>query len=211
MVVDDSGVSPRAYTVAQGDAVVCDAELIRASLTEPERFGEVYHRHAPAVHGFAVARVGPEGAEDVTAETFVVAFRIRHRFDLNRENARPWLMGIAVRQIAHRKRAERARYRMLASLAPAPPQEGPAEQVAEVIAAQSLRRPLAAALGRLRAPDRDVLLLMAWADLTYQEAAEALGVPIGTVRSRLHRARCLVRAVLPDVEALTEEEVQWTS
>lgn len=188
-----------------------DAELIHQSLTDGERFGEIYHRHVSDVLGFVGRRLGAEHAEDVTADVFATAFTVRGRFDLAKESARPWLMGIAVRKIAHRKRAERSRYRMLASLSPAPPQEGPAERVAAVMAARSLGGPLAAALARLRAPDRDVLLLMAWAQLSYAEAAEALGVPIGTVRSRLSRARHVVRSVLTDLTDLTEEELSWTN
>lgn len=190
-----------------------DAELIELSLDDPEWFGRIYERHAAGIRGFAVSRLGHEGAEDVTAETFIAAFRIRERFDRTRESARPWLMGIAVRQIANRKRAERARYRMLASLAPEGPAQGHAETVSHAMAVRSLRGPLAAALARLRAPDRDVLLLMAWADLSYAEAAEALDIPIGTVRSRLNRARTVLRTVLPDLinPDGAEEDRPWTN
>lgn len=188
-----------------------DADVIEQSLADGERFGEIYHRYAADVHGFAARRLGPEHAEDVTAETFATAFTIRSRFDPTRESARPWLMGIAVRHIGHRRRAERSRYRMIATLTPAPPQEGPADHVVAALAARSLRGPLAAAFARLRAPDRDVLMLIAWAELSYAEAAEALGVPIGTVRSRLSRARRVVRAELADVLDPNEEELPWTS
>lgn len=202
------------------DEALTDAEIISLSGADPERFGEIYARHAHDVRGFAVSRLGHDGAEDVTAETFIAAFRIRDRFDATRVSARPWLMGIAVRQIANRKRAERARYRMLATLTPELPTEGPAERVGELVAAHALRGPLAAALARLRAPDRDVLLLMAWADLSYAEAAEALDIPIGTVRSRLSRARRVLRTVLPDLigpdragrpSTEPEEDLPWTS
>jgi RNA polymerase sigma-70 factor (ECF subfamily) len=195
--------APRGRPAApRPDPAVRDADLIRASVQDPERFGEVYRRHRAEVLGFVASRIGSELAADVAADTFVTAFRIRERFTPLRDSARPWLLGIAVREIARRRRAERSRYRMLASLPPVPPTEGPAEQSA----ALALTGPVARALLRLRAADRDVLLLMAWADLTYQEVADALGVPIGTVRSRLHRARRVLRATLPDIRDSYEEE-----
>lgn len=209
-----TATAERAGRPDRDGSAMTDAELIELSLEDPERFGVLYERHAAGVRGFAVSRLGHEGAEDVTAETFIAAFRIRARFDRTRDSARPWLMGIAVRQIANRKRAERARYRMLAALAPEGPTEGPAEAVSHAMAVRSLRGPLATALARLRAPDRDVLLLMAWADLSYAEAAEALDIPIGTVRSRLNRARTVLRTVLPDLinpDGMTEEDRPWTN
>jgi RNA polymerase sigma-70 factor (ECF subfamily) len=206
------GTDVPAPSGARDDVRICtDAEVIEQSLADGERFGEIYHRYAADVHGFAARRLGPEHADDVTADTFVTAFTIRRRFDGTRESARPWLMGIAVRHLGHRRRAERSRYRMLAALPPAPPQEGPAEHVVAAMAAQSLRGPLAAAFAKLRAADRDVLMLIAWAELSYAEAAEALGVPIGTVRSRLSRARRVVRAALADGVDPTEEEPLWTT
>jgi RNA polymerase sigma factor (sigma-70 family) len=173
-----------------------DAEVIRASLVEGERFGEIFARHGPWVLGYVGRRIGPELAEDVTADTFATAFRIRNRFDLSRPDARPWLFGIAVRELSHRRRAERARYRMLASISAEQPVDGLADQVAANASAVALRGPMAAALAKLKDRDRDTLLLLAWADLSYAEVAEALGVPVGTVRSRLHRARRVVRECL---------------
>jgi RNA polymerase sigma-70 factor (ECF subfamily) len=172
-----------------------DAEVVAASAADPEAFGELYRRHAPAVHGFVLRRVGAEHADDVTADTFVTAFRIRARFDRQRDSARPWLMGIAVNQISRRWRAERAHLSTLAALEAAPPGHG-APEASEAVLDRSVDAGLAAALRSLRRGDRDVLLLVAWAELEYTEVAEALGIPVGTVRSRLHRARRLVRDAL---------------
>lgn len=179
------------------DLTWSDAEVLTASLTDPEVFGELYRRHAPAVHGFVLRRVGPEHADDVTAETFVTAFAIRRRFDPRRDSARPWLMGIAVKQVSRRWRAERARLAAVAALEGAPVDRRGPDEVADAAFARRVDAGLAAALRGLKRGDRDVLLLVAWAELEYAEVAEALGIPIGTVRSRLHRARRVVRAALP--------------
>ncbi|HEY6797480.1 MAG TPA: RNA polymerase sigma factor [Kineosporiaceae bacterium] len=180
------------------DGLGTDSDVVVASLADPEAFGELYRRHAPAVHGFVLRRMGAEQADDVTADTFVTAFRIRDRFDRTRDSARPWLLGITVHQISRRWRAERAHLTTLAALEAAPLGPGRSvPDVSEVALARSVDARLAAALRRLRRGDRDVLLLVAWAELEYAEVAEALGIPVGTVRSRLHRARRLVRAALP--------------
>ena len=96
---------------------------------------------------------------------------------------------------------------MLASTPIDPPVDGPADAVAAAVTAMAVRRPLAEALSRLKPADRDVLLLVAWADLSYQEVADALSIPIGTVRSRLNRARRIVRGLMGDLNPLfTAEE-----
>ncbi|MEV4326723.1 sigma-70 family RNA polymerase sigma factor, partial [Microbispora rosea] len=81
-----------------------DAELIEASLTAPERFAGVFDRHADEIHAYAGRRLGPEHADDVTAETFLVAFRKRQRYDTTRPDARPWLYGIAGNLISGHRR-----------------------------------------------------------------------------------------------------------
>ena len=188
------------------DSAVADADLIRRSLLDGERFAELYDRHARPVQRFVASRLGAEMADDVVAETFLAAFHGRARYDLSHPDARPWLLGIATRQISRRRRQERVHYRLLASAPGAQPVDGPAEAVVAAVTAAAAGQPLAAALARLKAADRDVLLLVAWADLSYQEVAEALGVPIGTVRSRLNRARRIVRTALGDRNPLTIEE-----
>jgi RNA polymerase sigma-70 factor, ECF subfamily len=192
---------------ALDDAALDDAVLIERSLRVSECFAGLYDRHAVAVHRFAAARLGDEGADDVVAETFLNAFRTRARYDLTRTDARPWLMGIAIREISRRRKQERSRYRLLANTPGELPVDGPADLVAASVTAHAVRGVLAEALSRLKAADRDVLLLVAWADLSYQEVAEALDIPIGTVRSRLNRARRIVRAALGnDNPLLTAEE-----
>ncbi|WP_442929625.1 RNA polymerase sigma factor [Micromonospora sp. WMMC250] len=179
-----------------------DAEVIKESLAEPDRFGLLYERHARVLHGYAYRRLGREAAEDVVAETFMKAFRARRTYDLGHSDARPWFFAIAIREIARHHRVEQARYRALLRSTEDRGEGDLADRVADAASAHLWRRPLVAALAKLSRRERDVLLMVAWADLTYEEAARALGIPLGTVRSRLHRARHKIRKHLPDDIAL---------
>jgi RNA polymerase sigma-70 factor (ECF subfamily) len=137
-----------------------------------------------------------EAADDLTAETFLVAFRQRHRYDVARCDARPWLYGIATNLVAQHRRDEARQFRLQQIVGPDPDQACHADRAAAVATAQAARATLSAALATLSPPDRDALLLIAWEQLTYDEAAVALGIPLGTVRSRLNRARRKVREAL---------------
>ncbi|GAB1819522.1 RNA polymerase sigma factor [Herbidospora sp. RD11066] len=170
-----------------------DAELIRRSLEEPEVFADLFDRYAAQLHRYVVRRLGADQAEDVVSETFLAAFQHRRRYDLRHPGARPWLYGIASNVIGKRRRSELARLRAHARSEAHP---APEALVEENVATLAVNRPLVAALAGLRAGDRDVLLLVAWAELTYEEVARALGIPVGTVRSRLNRARSKVRTEL---------------
>ncbi|MEU7829689.1 RNA polymerase sigma factor [Nonomuraea sp. NPDC049129] len=176
-------------------AEAADTDLIRRSLREPEAFAMVFDRHAPALHRFAARRLGHDSAEDVVSETFLAAFEHRDRYQYGQASARPWLYGIASNVIGKRRRREVARYRayVRGGVDPAEITGGPVEDGVGTLA---VNRPLMAALAGLRTGDRNALLLVAWAELTYEEVAEALNVPVGTVRSRLNRARKKVRQAL---------------
>jgi RNA polymerase sigma-70 factor (ECF subfamily) len=171
---------------------VSDASLIAASLRDPAAFAAVFDRHWPGLHRYCASRAGPAG-EDLAAETFRVAFDARGSFDSRYEDARPWLYGIAT-NLVRRHFREAAR------------RGGPFDR-AELdftddalgrVEARALGPELAAALRSVADGDRDALLLHAWEGLTYSEIARAMGVPVGTVRSRIHRARTLLRAHLED-------------
>jgi RNA polymerase sigma-70 factor (ECF subfamily) len=175
-----------------------DATLIEQSLVEPEVFAVLFDRYAADIHHYAARRLGASAADDLVAETFLAAFRRRSSYDTGRSQARPWLYGIATTLIARQRRSEERLYRALARTGLDPLPEPIADQVVRRVAAQAQQRRLALALAGLSPADREVLLLLAWGGLSYAEIAEALGVPVGTVRSRLHRARGKVRAVLGD-------------
>jgi RNA polymerase sigma factor (sigma-70 family) len=182
---------------AQG---VTDAEVIAQSRREPERFAVIFDRYYPQIHGYAARRLGQGLADDIAAETFLIAFERRERYEVSRSDARPWLDGIVSNLISRHHRAEGRRYRALARVGVTDVVQGHADEVVVRLDAQARRAPLAAALARVADRDRDVLLLIAWAELTSQEAGEALGIPAGTVRSRLNRARGLVQAALGEID-----------
>ena len=173
-----------------------DAVVIERSLRRPDRFSEIFDRHYGDIHGYASRRLGSSLADDVAAETFLIAFDRRRRYDLSQPSARPWLYGIASNLIARHHRAEVRQYRALARAGAPEPVDGDAERADGRIDAVAQRARLAAALVEIAERDREVLLLVAWAQLSCEEAARALGIPAATARSRLHRARRKTRAAL---------------
>jgi RNA polymerase sigma-70 factor (ECF subfamily) len=187
-----------------------DASVIARSRDEPEAFAALFDRHADAVHRYAARRLGGEVADDLMAETFTTAFQQRHRYDPARgagADARPWLFGIATNLVGRHRRAEARRFKAMARVPALADHDEPlADRAADRVMARAVRRELAAALAALPARHRDVLLLVAWGGLGYEEAAQALGIPVGTVRSRLHRARSKLREALggSDPTALRE-------
>jgi len=173
-----------------------DAAIIAHSLRRPDRFAAIFDRHATHIERYLARRLGAQVADDLVAETFLVAFGKRATYDQTKPDARPWLYGIATNLVRQHHREEAREYRLAASITPEPDQDGHADQVAAQVTAAAMHRMLAAALADLSAGDRDVLLLIAWEGLTYEEVAAALAIPVGTVRSRLNRARKQVRAAL---------------
>jgi RNA polymerase sigma factor (sigma-70 family) len=197
------GVRSMTSTALEEDRAT-DAAVIERSLRDPDAFAALFDRHAAAIHRYAARRLGTEAADDLMAETFTVAFQRRDRYDLAHSDAMPWLYGIATNLIRGHRRAEARRWRALARQAPALAAEPEADRVAARVSAQAVRPQMLRALAGLPRRQRDVLLLYAWADLDYEAIARALGVPVGTVRSRLHRARGALREA-------TEEGNRWTS
>lgn len=143
------------------------------------------------VGAFAARRVGSDAADDVLSETFLVAFRRRASFDPTWESAKPWLLGIATRLTKKHRGREAAQWRSLQASARREDHvtQDSAEAAADRADAEASVRALAPRIAALARRDRDTLLLYAWGDLTYQEIGHALGIPTGTVRSRLNRVR----------------------
>jgi RNA polymerase sigma factor (sigma-70 family) len=166
-----------------------DAELLARSVGQPALFARVYERHGLAVRRYVVRRLGDGPGEDVTSEVFARAFHARARYRAERDSALPWLLGIANNVIADHRRLERRRLAGLERVARETP--GLVEHPDAGLAPE-----LAAALRRLPAVERDALLLVVWGELTQDEAAAALAVPVGTVSSRITRARKRLEAVL---------------
>ena len=179
------------------DNIPSDAEVIARSIGDPDAFAALFDRHATAVHRYLSRRIGPSVADDLLAQTFLVAFERRGRYDGARADGRPWLYGIATNLLRRHHRDEARQLRAFARTGIDPiTTDCQADRVAERVDAGARSREVAAALAGLNRPDRDVLLLFAWADLSYDEIARALTIPIGTVRSRLHRARTQIRTAL---------------
>src|SRR5262245_10365744 len=173
--------------------VSTDAEAIRASLADPTAFAAVYDRHAGIVFRFLVRRVGRDTADELLGETFRIAFQRRASFDCDRDSARPWLYGIATNLVSKHRRSEARRMNAFGRVVPAPPTEEPAEAAAAAVDAERSWPEVARRVAALPDAERDALLLYAWEELSYEEVAIALNVPVGTVRSRLSRARRRLR------------------
>ena len=171
------------------DGPLTDAELAARLRREPQLFTAVYDRYVRDIYRYVAGRLDTQVADDIAAETFLVAFGQRDRFDPERGSIRPWLFGIATNLVARHRRREARRYRALARAAADPPADGPENRVLSAVAAQRLQPQLARALTLLTQGERDVLLLMALSQLSHEEVAEALDITYSTVASRLSRAR----------------------
>lgn len=185
-------------------AQTSDAEEIAASHRKPERFASIFDRHYPAIRSYLRRRLSLAIADELAAETFVIAFRGRSGFDQSYADARPWLFGIAGNLLRQHRRREVREVRAYARVA-AEGSAGAATGGGEDFLNGSLTAQLADALLSLSSGDRDVLFLYACADLSYEGIAQAMGIPTGTVRSRLARARRQVRELLERERAIPSE------
>ena len=175
-----------------------DREALVRSVTEPEAFLVLFERHYDAIARYLVRRLPSDTADDLASEVFAQAFAGRARFDSDAGEPVAFLYGIAANLIRRRRRKEERMLRAYARAAADEP-HGAGLDVEDSAA-------IAALLLDLRGEEREVLLLHAWADLDYDQIASALGIPVGTVRSRLSRARERLRTRLttpvPTEEAL---------
>jgi RNA polymerase sigma factor (sigma-70 family) len=165
-----------------------------------DAFVEVVRRHEIAVHGYLARRAGRQAADDLLGEVWVRAFAARVSFQTECADARPWLYGIA-------RNVLRAHWRAAARADPpiTEEQNDPWDDVVERLDSAAWARPLVGAVRALPPSERDVLLLVAWEQLTPAEAAVVLGVPQGTARSRLYRARATLRQALAKAQHDREE------
>jgi RNA polymerase sigma factor (sigma-70 family) len=187
--------------------VTTDSDLIRRSSKDPQAFAALYDKYSRAVYRYAATRAGDSVAEDVMSQTFLVAYEDLEAFDQEWDDARPWLFGIATNLLRRHHRTEARRLRAFAKAAGRDSYEDGADRVAERLDAAAKSSNLAAAIKTLSTADRECLLLYAWADLTYEGIALATGVPVGTVRSRLNRARRIIRDAAGLLN-INEEEIE---
>jgi RNA polymerase sigma factor (sigma-70 family) len=204
---DRARAPEQAFTTEPPD----DAAIIERSAHDPEVFAVLYDRHAAALHRYVARRLGDGAADDIVADTFLAAFRKRARYDpAAARDARPWLYGIAANLIGKHTRSEIRMLRAYARTGADPvltPREAADDDALGRVDSAADRRDLARALVTLAKADREVLLMIAWADFSYAEAAAALGIPVGTVRSRLNRARTKIRAALGGSNPASFQEV----
>lgn len=172
------------------------------SLVDVGRFGEIFDRHAQAIFRFLGRRIGPDEAGDLLSEVFLAAFEARVRYDRSRPSALPWLYGIASNLLNKHYRRRASELRVLERMLVQSDPHDHADSVTASVDAQVQLRAMAKLLEELPASERDALLLYAWEDLTYGEIAGALGVPTGTVRSRLNRVRQRLRAATDEIDGV---------
>ena len=170
--------------------------VIERQAAPTDRFTELFDSYHGEIYRYVAGRLSAAHADDLAAETFLVAFRGRAKL-ADDGHVRAWLYGIATNFIRRHRRDEERRYRALGRAGShAQPAEQHDDRIVARVAAGVVQRDLAAALRARKPADRDVLLLVALADLSYAEVSVALGIPEGTVASRLNRARKAVRAAL---------------
>jgi RNA polymerase sigma-70 factor (ECF subfamily) len=157
---------------------------------EPAAFGELFDEHAQAVYHHGYRLTGDRSlAEDVLSATFLQAWRMHRRIDPEGESLRPWLLGIATNTIRNLTRKARRERALLARLSPREQVPDFADELASRIDDAGTLASVREALRTLRSAEREVIALCVWAGLDYAGVAQALGIPVGTVRSRLSRAR----------------------
>lgn len=174
---------------------------------DPQAFGDLFHRHATAVYNHAFRRTGSwERAEDAVSIVFLETWRLRSKVTLDEGGTLlPWLLGVANNVIRRQYRTRLRHARLLAKLPPPDLEPDHADDVDQRLADERRMREVLADMESLTVSEKEVVTLCLWAELTYEQAAVAMGVPVGTVRSRLSRARAKLRAS-NDAEATTASE-----
>ncbi|TDC21376.1 RNA polymerase sigma factor [Streptomyces sp. 8K308] len=168
-----------------------DDELLARAARKSSAFEPLVARHTAALHGYLVRRA-PAVADDLLADVWLQAYANRHTYDVGRRPARGWLFGVARNVLArHWQRAARE------AGAAQPPGDAMStdswEAVDQRLVAAAAGPELRSRLAGLSAELRELILLVAWEELTPTEAAAVVGIPVGTARSRLHRARAQLR------------------
>jgi RNA polymerase sigma factor (sigma-70 family) len=171
-----------------------DASVLSRSIDQPDCFGVLFDRHFGHVYRYLRRRLGDELAAELAAETFLQAFRSRRRFSGGEASVRAWLFGIAANLVRMNHRSEERRLRAYARAAAGVSAFEPAIAVEDRLDAEALGPALALALADLSPALREVLVLHAWAELSHEEIAEALGCSSAAVRTRLSRARSRLAA-----------------
>jgi RNA polymerase sigma factor (sigma-70 family) len=171
-----------------------DAELWRRAVEgEPDAFGVIFERHARGIYNHLFRRTADWSlAEDLTSVVFLEAWRRRSDVRLERDLALPWLLGVATNVLRNRRRSQ-WRYRAALERVPRERVEDFATDADSRLDDEHRMRGVLSSLAKLPKREQDVIALCVWAELSYEEAAVALDIPVGTVRSRLSRAKARLR------------------
>lgn len=178
------------------ESTTTDGSIIQRSLGDPECFATIFDRHVESMYAYLARRAGRDAADGLVGEVFRVAFETRLRYRTDRPSALPWLYGIASNVLRQYRRTEYRQGRVTNKLATLRPLDIEHPRTGENL---QIRDDLAAVMEvvmELPQGDRQTVLLYAWEELTYEQIAEALDIPVGTVRSRLNRARSRIREQL---------------
>lgn len=171
----------------------------------PELYAELFRRHGQSIYAYCFSRTGDAAmAEDLASTTFLEAWRRRGDVRLTMDDSLPWLFGVATNVLRNQRRSLRRHHAALGRVPAAVGSEDSAEQVAERLDEARRMKQVFEALKQLPRADQEVLALCIWGELSYEETAQALDVPIGTVRSRLARARAKVERLSTQAEEATQ-------
>jgi len=189
-----------------------DAEVIEASLGQPTEFGRVFERHWDSVFRFVEGRLGLNAAQDLASEVFRIAFQRRMSYEIvEGTSCLPWLYGIATNLVLKERRSFARHLAAVARFSRITPQ-GVGDHAAHVAASvdsEQIWTQVQAALNTIDEMSREMLLLVAWEGLSYQQVADVFDIPLGTVRSRLYRARAQLRTLLnPLVELPADSAIR---
>jgi RNA polymerase sigma factor (sigma-70 family) len=172
-----------------------DLELwSRAADGDGEAFGALFDRHARSVYNHCFRRTADwSAAEDLTSVVFLEAWRRRRQVRISSDSLLPWLLGVANNALRNRSRSLRRHQAAIGRLPSMNSVRDPAEEVAGRIDDERQMHDILTVVNRLPSADREVLTLCVWSGLSYEDAAVALNIPVGTVRSRLSRARARMK------------------
>jgi RNA polymerase sigma factor (sigma-70 family) len=166
---------------------------------DPAALAALFDRYGDRIYNHCFRHLGDWAeAEDATSSVFLEVWRHRRRVRLHDGSALPWLYGVATNVCRNAGRSRRRHLRAVARLPRPAPEADHAQEVSDRLGSEARMREVLALIAGLPAHEREVLALVAWAGLSYEQAAAALAVPVGTVRSRLSRARARLTQEVSD-------------
>jgi RNA polymerase sigma-70 factor (ECF subfamily) len=218
--MSDSRGSERPAHAESASVAAAMSDAVVESVDHPHRFEAVFEQYHRTIYGYLARAVGRDRADEYAGDVFVAAFAGRFRYDPDLGSVRAWLFGIAANIRHTRARSDWRGRRAWHRVGGEPEaQDGGFEVVEEGLDYGRELAWVATFLRELSDTDRDVLVLYAWGELSYPEIAQALGIEVGTVRSRLSRARARLRELIATSgevldgsgDSPDDEDDPWTS